>query len=436
MKYTLPLERSLESPAPEISVRDTESVKVPEILLMYFLLLISGNPYFVKHYDLIVALSFVVPVYYVYHNSYKAVSYKTIFIFVFLLGYEMMHAAIYQLDYSKTIFKLTLVLLLAFSVVHILRDRFIKVLTDTMCIIAILSFIFTFLCYVPGINRYLYNLAIDLFPIERDFKDYVSPTLLVYTFHPQYFEGAYSYARNAGIFWESGAFAVFLNLTLYLRYLTKRIVKIRDLFDAKSTLLIVAVVSTTSTMGFLALMVLLSFFTLKLKTNLKYVFLALVLVMFYVTFINVEYLGEKVAVQLDESKDRNNRFGAALMDWEEIKKRPLLGASRRIAVIFKTQQRSDATRRPNGLTNFLRDYGLVYFSFYFYLVYRSFKQIFYSYHHYTRAGLAFFGVFLLWLMSFSELLFDLPFFKALIFLSMVYFPFTNETDSADEPQAT
>lgn len=437
MRYSLPVGTRFVSPLLEDTQTKEDPVRIPEMLLMYFLLALTGNPFFTTWYDLIVMLSFVVTIYYMYKNSHRPISYRTVFIFVFLLGYELMHAVVYELDYSKTIIKLTLVLLLGFSVVHILRDKFISVLINTMVIISIVSWIFTALCYVPGVNWFLYDLALELFPMPLDVnKDYIPRTLLVYTFHPQYFEGHFTYARNAGIFWESGAFAVFLNLSLYLRYITKKIVVVKDLFDKKSVILIITVLTTTSTMGFLTLVVLLTFFTLKLKTRVKFLFLAMVLPLFYVTFINVEYLGEKVSVQLEESSETNNRFGAAIMDWEDIKKRPFIGSSRRIKVIFNTQQRSKDTRRPNGLTNFLRDYGIIYFSFYFFLVYRSFNQIFFSYHGYTRMGTAFFGVFLLWLMGFSELLFDLPFFKALIFLSMVYFPITapDEQDALTENQ--
>ncbi len=414
-----------------------EPVKVSEILLMLFVLMLTGNPFFVTHYDVLVGVSFLISLYYFYRNSSRVISYQTVFIFVFLLGYELMHAYVYSLDYSKTIFKLALVLLLGFSVVHLLRDKFIRVLVDTMIVISIVSIIFTILCYIPGINWFLYELAIKTFPMPPDAgKDYIPWTLLVYTFHPQYFAGEFSYVRNAGIFWESGAFAVFLNITLYLRYLTKRIVHVRDLFDLKSTILIITTITTTSTMGFLTLMVLLTFFTLKLRTKLKFMFLLLMVLTAYVTFVNVDYLGDKIAVQLAESRETNNRFGAALMDWEDFKKRPLIGSSRRIEVIFNTQERSQKTRRPNGLTNFLREYGLIYFTVYFIFVYRSFRQIFYAYHGYRNAGIAVFGVFLLLLVSFSELLFDLPFFKALIFLSMVYFPITEQAFRNEPIQQT
>lgn len=418
--------------APEETVHQ-EPVKAWEILLMYFVLMLTGNPFFVTHYDILVAFSFVIPLYYFFRNTRRVISYQTVLIFVFLLGYELMHAFVYSLDYSKTIFKLALVLLLGFAVVQLLRDKFIRVLVNTMIIISIVSIIFTILCYIPGINWFLYELAIKTFPMPPDAgKDYIPWTLLIYTFHPQYFAGEFSYVRNAGIFWESGAFAVFLNITLYLRYITKRIVHVRDLFDTKSTILIITTLTTTSTMGFLTLMALLTFFTLKLRTNLKFMFLLLMILTTYVTFVNVDYLGDKISTQLAESTETNNRFGAALMDWEDFKKRPLIGSSRRIEVIFNTQERSQKTRRPNGLTNFFREYGLIYCTVYFLLVYRSFRQIFYAHHGYRKFSVALFGVFLLWLVSFSELLFDLPFFKALIFLSMVYYPIT-EPDYQNEP---
>jgi hypothetical protein len=316
-----------------------------------------------------------------------------------MLGYEVMHAIVYSLDYSLTIFKLFLVLLLGFAVVQILGNKFVRVLTLTMVIISVISLIFTVLCYVPGLNWKLYTLAEQLFPIPRGFKDYTTPTLLIYTFHPQYFSGEFEYVRNAGIFWESGAFAVFLNLTLFLRYLTKRIVHVEDLFDKTSILLMITLLTTTSTMGFLALMAILTFFTMQLKTALN-----------------------KISNQLEESDETNNRFGAFLMDWEDIKDRPIIGSSRRIEVLFGTNEFTKQNRRPNGFSNFLREYGLIYFSAYFIMIYYSNKRIFYYHHFYDKFSYAAFGVVLLWLLSFSEIIFDLPFLKSLIFLSMVYIP--------------
>jgi hypothetical protein len=400
----------------------TDIVKPWEIFLMVWLLLISGNPYITRNLDTAIVISTIIPAWYVYKNSNRPITYRTIVIFVFFIGYELMHAVMFSLDYSLTIFKIFLVLLFAFCAVQLLRERFVIILTRTMVILSLISFVFTLLCYVPGLNRTLYNLASQVFYIDQGYKAYVNPTLLIYTFSHEYFTGEFSYARNPGPFWESGAFAAFLLVTLFLHYSIRRISSIEHLFDRQATVLVIAIVSTTSTTGFFALMVLLFYYTAQTKSAIKYVLVVLMGLSFYVAFVNVEFLGSKVAKEIEESSTRNNRFGAALMDWEDIKKRPLLGSSRRIEVLFGTTEASLDTRRPNGFTNFLRNYGFVYPSIYFILVFISFYAVMTYHGNFGKRNLAFFGIILLWIVSFSELVFNLAFFKALIFLSQTYGP--------------
>lgn len=390
-----------------------------EILLMFFLLSISGNPFIVGNDPILIA-SAIIPITHMIRNYKKSVSYRTIFIFIFLLGYEIMHAIVFKLDYTLTIFKLLLVLLLAASMVDILKDRFILVLTKTMVVISLVSFVFVLISYTP-LHSILYKLGQRLFPIE-EYNNITLSTILVYTFSWEYFEGVLPYVRNCGIFWESGAFSVFLNVTLFLYYSTKSIKSIKDLFDKNSIILVTALISTTSTMGALSLMIVLTFFSTQLKSAVKYVFLALILLTGYLAFTTVDFIGEKISNQLSQSRTSNNRFGAALKDFENIAERPLLGWSRRIEVVFNTTVRSAKTHRPNGFTNFLRNYGLVYFAVYFFLVFKSFKNIYIYHHRSYNYYVPLFGVCLLWIVSFSELIFDLPFFKSLVFLFLAYYP--------------
>jgi hypothetical protein len=306
-------------------------------------------------------------------------------------------------------------------VVDILKNKFIVVLTKTMVLISLVSFVFVLISYTP-IHKPLYLLAERLFPIEKNYEGQSTPTLLIYTFCREYFFGDFSYVRNAGIFWEAGAFAVFLNITLFLHYSSKSIKVVGDLFDKQASILILALATTTSTMGALSLMILLTFFSGQLKSVFKYVLLALIVITSYLAFSTVEFLGEKINRELNQSRITNNRFGSALKDFDNIAERPLLGWSRRIEVVFKTTVRSSVTHRPNGFTNFLRNYGLIYFSVYFLLVFSSFKNIYYYYHHTYNNYLPLFGVILLFIASFSEVIFDLAFLKSLIFLYAAYYP--------------
>jgi hypothetical protein len=402
-------------------ISDKQPVNVYEFILMFLLLALSGNPFFTQKLPIFITAASIISVYYILSNYNKTVYLRTLFIFVFFIGYECLHAAMFHLDYSETIVKLFLILLFAFTVVNLLKTRFIKVFLYTMYIICIISFVFTLLCYIPGIGRGLYKLAAEIFPLKKDFKNYSTPTLIIYTFLPEFFDGTFKYTRNAGIFWESGAFAVYLNIALYLKYYTKKIVTIKDLFDKQATVYMIAICTAASTMGILSLVAVLTFYSFRLKTNLKYLGVTMILLVSAISFTSFDFLGDKIQKQLSASGTSNNRFGSALLDLKDIEKRPVLGWSRRIEVLFNTTTSSSRTHRPNGLTNFLRSYGLLYFSVYFVLVYLSFRTVG-DYYKSRSAALALLGILLLWIVSFSELIFDEPFLKSLLFLSLIYRP--------------
>jgi hypothetical protein len=413
-------------------INDQAPVSKPEFLLMFLLLALSGNPFFTQKLPLFISgLSFI-SLYYLLKNYKKTVYFRTLFIFIFFIGYEGLHAIIFNLDYSETILKLFLILLFAFTCVNLLKTRFLKVFLYTMYIICIISFVFTVLCYIPGLGRALYHFAASAFPLKQDFKHYSTPTLIVYTFLPEFFDGTFKYTRNAGIFWESGAFAVYLNIALYLKYYTKKIVTFRDLFDKQSVVFMIAIATAASTMGILSLLAVITFYCFQLKTNLKYVGLLLILLVSALAFVSFDFLGQKIQKQLSESGSSNNRFGSALMDFKDIEKRPILGWSRRIEVVFNTTVSSSKTHRPNGLTNFLRSYGLLYFSVYFVLAYLSFRHIG-EYYAKRGIGLALLGILLLWIVSFSELIFDEAFLKCLVFLGLVYDPRYQQRPKAAMP---
>lgn len=394
------------------------SVKKYEYFLMFFLLSISGNPFVFQNQAIFLMVAVVIPIYVYLVYRPTIISKRILFIFLFFLGFEVLHAVVYRLDYSFTIVKLFLMLLVGFSILYLLKGRFVIVLVKTMYYISLISFVFTVLCYVPGVNTFLYSLAGKLFPLtSQEWKGYVTPTLLIYTFFPQFFDGSWTYVRNSGIFWESGAFAVFLNITLYLYYASKNITQVKDMFDKYAIVLIIAVLTTTSTMGFLTITVIMTFFSFRAQSLAKYAFLLSVGVAIVFSTMKVEYLGRKISSQLSESATTQNRFGSALLDFNDFAKKPFIGWSRRQEVLFGDEAWESKGHRPNGLTNLLRNYGIVYFSAYFILVFYSFRTVAQGR---GTAAIGVLGIVVLWFVGFSEPIFDTVFLKSLLFLSMVY----------------
>ncbi len=390
-----------------------------EILLMIYFLGISGNPFLSKSSLRLTYL--IIPAIYFLKKMNNTVSYRTILIFIFFLGYELMHAFIYRLDYTLTIIKIFLVLLISAVIIDIFKHRFIHVLTKTMVILSVISFVFVILCYIPGVSTSLYNLAVKLFPANVNYSGYYDATLLVFTFNPAYFNGEIDYVRNSGMFWEPTAFAVYLNLTLFLHYCSKRILVIKDLFDRDSVILMIALITTTSTTGLIAFILMLAFFSLQLKTAAKYFLFATVIIASFLSFSSLDFLGNKISKQLTESGNKSNRFGSFIMDMEHIMKHPLIGNSRRIEVAFGTSKFSAKTHRPNGVSTLLRNYGLIYFTMYYVLVFLSFRKIYHYYHGKYSFAFPAFGVLLLLILSFSENIWDDVSSKSLMFLYLAYF---------------
>ncbi len=400
----------------------TQKTTWSEFIMMFLMLAISGNPYFSEKFEPILVSLSIIPIYYTVKNHHRKIQYITLGIFTFMLGYEVMHSIMFSQDYTLTYFSVFLKLWIGFSVVKLLDHRFVQVLVDTMVVISVLSLIFTFLSYVPGINRFLWNLSAKLFPITPNYFDFAPRTLIVYTLSHEFFEGRIPYVRNAGIFWESGAFSVFLCITLFLSFISKSITSLNDLFDRKSAIMIFTLATTTSTTGLVGLVTILFLFSFRLRSKMKYVFLLLFSVLLLIAFTNVSYLGDKIEGQLARSGVENNRFGSAMKDFEDIMRRPILGWSRRLEVLFDSNITTVESHRPNGFTNFLRSYGLLYFSFYFYFVYLTFSRIikYYGYHNKDRVLLAWAGIFIMWLVSFSELIYDKLFLKSFVFIHLVY----------------
>lgn len=137
--------------------------------------------------------------------------------------------------------------------------------------------------------------------------------------------------RNAGMFWEPGAFQGYINLVplMYisdLKHLWKN-EKIR------CCILLVALLTTFSTTGYVVLMLVLSAIMIKETKNMffKVAVSAIFVSGVIYAFTAFDFLGEKIQSQYEnaliiEQGDVSwSRFGAAVVDYHEIVRHPLVG---------------------------------------------------------------------------------------------------------------
>ncbi len=231
--------------------------------------------------------------------------------------------------------------------------------------------------------------------------------------------GLFGLPRNSGPFWEPGAFGGYLTIGIAFELILFR------KFSLRLFIFLIALITTFSTTGYVAVAVIFLLYFIFLETNKKRKFLifpALLAVFFFLIF-NVEFLATKIAGQIkgfeegqiyDAQSDDDTRLGSTLLDVTDFQRSPLFGTGP-----------SDETRygktevlfmRTNGLTDFLVRIGLIGFLFICWFFFQSLKNYLIKKDISKPKTSACIIIFTTFLISLSEAYFNMPFFWSLFLL--------------------
>lgn len=224
----------------------------------------------------------------------------------------------------------------------------------------------------------MYNLN-NFFRVERDFI--VKSSSMIYTMVPihQY--------RNCGFMWEPGAFVTILIMTFYLNlFLLKE-----PLTSRRNIIFIIAILTTQSTMGILALVIplaiLLSDFIVQNRTyqQLSVVVVPIVLVVSIIVFTQVDFLYQKMAheimalddelIEVEKGNEEDyivsvTRSASVILDMRTIRQYPLLGIGVDMRTTgFKKLGYSEKLETSCGSTILMLRFGLIGFAVYSVLLY-------------------------------------------------------------------
>ncbi|MFD0777263.1 hypothetical protein ACFQZF_00695 [Flavobacterium myungsuense] len=173
--------------------------------------------------------------------------------------------------------------------------------------------------------------------------------------------------KNAGMFWEPGAFAGILTLCLALNYNNLKNYWFEQPF--KLGIIILALLTTQSTTGYLVGAIIFLFLLFKGKN----IFIVPVFV-FAITYIyeTTDFLKEKIEIQIEKSSNQkvgefsNTRFGSLIFDWYYIQKHPFIGNGLNEKTRYSEHQylfvgeKGDAIASGNGFTGYLASLGVFF----------------------------------------------------------------------------
>ena len=243
-----------------------------------------------------------------------------------------------------------------------------------MVFLTVISFFF----WISGLVGFLHPLIIRV-ALQNAEVEAVQPrlSLIIHTYVMT--DNGLSF-RNAGMFWEGGAFAGFLNLAICLLALQ------RDQFSAKTYrtylfFLGAGVLSTLSTAGYIVLGANLLLHSLHSigrypnsagsKRNMAILRIAIVtffiLTVGFYAWRNLPFLGEKIIDQYETARYQERsgwyltRLGTMVLDWEYIKRRPLTGWGIRHDTRWALHGGGTTLefRMGNGLSDFTTRFGFI-----------------------------------------------------------------------------
>jgi hypothetical protein len=342
--------------------------KFQSYLLVFLLLFFSGNPLtpfvFGKYSTLVgLLLSIIILKSNLKFDTYFSNKLKLI-LFTIIIIALFQYLTLATLSFLA-LFNLVLKIIMGGLVINSLKDRFAYVFFRVVSGLSLISLIGFVIINLFGLN-------LPFIPTGLFYKSY-----FLYGNLPDE-----ALLRNAGMFWEPGAYAGVLTLCLALNF--KYLHYYWDIYRYQLIYIIVALITTQSTTGYLVGFFIIFFYFFKAK-NLIFTFILISVVFSGVLYVyeSSNFLKEKIENQFENSTEQkigefsNTRFGSLVFDWYYIIKHPFIGNGFDVSTRYADHQylfkgvKGDAIGSGNAFSNFLASMGVIFVFGYLILVWKT-----------------------------------------------------------------
>lgn len=259
----------------------------------------------------------------------------------------------------------------AFFIISLIGHKTYYYYVQILYVIAIISFIF----YFPSLfSESIHESIGKIAPFLGTDKLLLDQNFIIYTWERR---SSLGLLRNSGNFTEPGSFAAYLILALIFN-----IIHTNKIIEKKNIIFFIALITTFSTAGYMALFILLSgYYLSKRKKRQQLIITPLILLIGFYTYHNLSFLEEKVEKQYTatiESGSSGGRFGSGYYDLLDLKKHPFTGRGMLPTTRFDNITSWEGDQAPrslsNGLTSQLLRFGVIGFAFYLMFLYYSLNR--------------------------------------------------------------
>lgn len=349
---------------------------------------------------------------------------------LYIIAYLIKYSGDFDPGFTYRIFKY---ITLSFLIVQVIGYKFFKVYENIIFVLALISLPF-FLVEVTAYNLLFSTMSkiqsLLHIPVLNQ-KEYVN--ILLFTINRGSEIGN---LRNSGFAWEPGAYANFLILAIIINLAANKF----KLKNKKLIVLVIALLTTFSTTGFLALFILTIWYLANIHV-VKSLLLLPIVVLSFVYISTLPFMSEKVfTIYKNTSKDFRygvmrsketgdsytlGRFAGVLLNWKDFKKHPIIGFGGHRELTFARKWKSSVFS-VSGLGNWAAQFGIIGLVLFIFTWLKSLNNLAILYG--SKKPLLIFGAILI--LGFSYNLVQSPLFFAFQ-LSFLYLP-AYDTKLVDE----
>jgi len=380
--------------------------------LVFVSIAISGFAPFTRSKILLIA--FAIITFLLFKMRHRKFDNNIVIYIIFVVLIYFSQSLIFNFFSFISLVGLLLIILPPYLLIKTVGYNYLKIYVNIIYFFSVISYFF----YIPSILSGTFHSFISKLPAILKTDPDNLQSIIIYNWEP-YSNGL---LRNAGPFWEPGAFAGFLVIAIIFNIILTKVV-----FNRQNILFIISLLTTLSTGAYFA-MILLIFLALLLnkKTIYKLIFTPIIIIFSIYAYFNLEFLGNKVAKNIEVASDVTNiaegrgRFTSAILDLEDLMKYPITGRGRNSATRYDKQGDDYLmeNHRTNGITDYAVRYGIIGFVCFFFMMHLSFKKL--CIYNNINASFSYVALIAIMTIGFSQCFFQQTTFVSLIYLFCLF----------------
>jgi len=299
-------------------------------------------------------------------------------VLLFIAIFSIIHFYLGHLTFIGCI-NLVLTIAVALYTAVIMERKFLPAFVSVMKFFAFTStFIWIALIFVPELHSILSNFASHLPQMMSNewVENNTNKGTSLYIYYlPTSSVTAYTnFIRNNGPFYEPGLFASYLNIALVFNICVNK-----KLLSKDNIVLILAILSTCSSAGYISFILIVIFSAFMQKKWIYKIITLSAVVFLWRPVMNLDFMANKIMSNYDNALTSSaSRFGAILYHLEKVKESPIIGYAGGIDEISTPDgpiTPSNKVISPNGLSYPFVFWGIPLAILFYFLLYDGFKKL-------------------------------------------------------------